>query len=277
MGVPVVPDSDVQVCNGETTLIFVLLDAEPGVPLPNALKVTSIVIEGPMRRDLQGISALDLISQGDGNEGGDRDIDGARCEVGPVDGQTIQYIGGAYSGAYRCTFEVKDERGIIVLADLFLQVNVCIPKHGGEMPKPQPPAPKPAKPTPKPAPKPAWQPSWQGPSKPSPPTWEGPLFWGWGKSGKSKSSKTPKAFKGGKRKGGNSRSGIFAESWRVGGLQVSTSESNSIFEQKDGTEFSEIHVAPVVEGTKTAAGSRAKGYFMSLIVVIVHVGTFAVL
>merc|ERR1719221_2264545 len=173
VGVPVVPDSVVQVCSGETTLIFVLLDAEPGLPLPNALAVSRIVVEGVVRREL-AVDALSLIAQEDGKEkrdGGvvseeDRDIDGARCEVGPVDAQTIQYVGGAYTGAYRCTFEVEDERGIVTLADLFLQVDDCTPKVPDEMPKPPPPAPEP-EPAPKPAPKPAWQPAWK-------PSWEAP-------------------------------------------------------------------------------------------------------
>ena len=68
---PVVGDVSAVVCTGETTVIFGILDdATPGLPMPNSLSLTSIVLQGaPARRALQ-------------ETGGLKSIDGARCELG---------------------------------------------------------------------------------------------------------------------------------------------------------------------------------------------------
>ena len=140
VGVPVVPNVVATVASGDTTVIFVLDGASPGVPHPNELTVTDIVVQGvPASPVMEGESAED------GAPG--------VCEVGP-DGRSVQYVGSNYVGAYRCSFEVTDDRGIIVISDLDLEVTVFEAPAAGELPtesEPKPePMPEPATRPPKP-------------------------------------------------------------------------------------------------------------------------------
>ena len=163
-----------------TTLIFVLDGAQPGVPLPNSLDVTDIVVQGIPAPDIVVTDieaeveidsngtvevALDINSTAelelDVNGTQSKEPDGSFCAVGP-DGRSVQYVsGGTYVGPYRCTFETEDERGFIVLADLNLEVVLFVDPPDVE---PLPPKPKP--PTPKPVAKPSWGGGYPQTSKP---------------------------------------------------------------------------------------------------------------
>ena len=122
-----VPNVEASVCAGETTVIFVLDNATPGVPHPNELTVTAVVAQGvtATRERRRAIGALDMIS-------GTTEVvvveeeaaDTGSCRVGPL-GKTVEYAGGTYVGPYRCTFEAEDSRGLIVLSDLDLDMRVC--------------------------------------------------------------------------------------------------------------------------------------------------------
>ena len=167
------------IVNG-TTLIFVLDGAQPGVPLPNSLNVTDIVVQGIPAPDIVVTDieaeveidsngtvevALDINSTAelelDVNGTQSKEPDGSFCAVGP-DGRSVQYVsGGTYVGPYRCTFETEDERGFIVLADLNLEVVLFVDPPDVE---PLPPKPKP--PTPKPVAKPSWGGGYPQTSKP---------------------------------------------------------------------------------------------------------------
>lgn len=344
VGVPVVPDVGAVVSVEGTTLIFVLDGAQPGVPLPNSLEVTDIVVQGiPATKRRKTLGALDMITGGTTAEGDgaaiedknifleedvevvidieaeleieingtveleldingtqSREADGSFCAVGP-DGRSIQFVsGGTYVGPYRCTFETEDERGFIVLSDLNLDVVLFVDPPDVEPLPPKPPTPKPAaKPswgggypqTPMPTHRPvkpwqpAWKPHWSAPEKPDYHEPHGPIFWGWGKSGKTKGTKTQKAgksksYKTFKEWGGskssksrisNSKSsktksskGMFT--WWRGGLDANRG-SELVF-NKDGTaEGAAIKEEPLPATTniEAASGSRSRGISFTLI------------
>lgn len=368
VGLPVVPDVSAVVSVNGTTLIFVLDGAHPGVPLPNSLKVTDIVVQGiPATKRRKALDALDMITddtttEGDGatiedkniileegvevvtdieaeveldingTVGADLDInvtvgaeldinvtaeleldingtqsrepDGSFCAVGP-DGRSVQYVsGGTYVGPYRCTFETEDERGFIVLADLNLDVVLFVDPPDIEPlpPKPKPPTPKPvvqpswgggypqtSMPTHKPVKpwQPAWKPHWSAPEKPDYHEPHGPIFWGWGKSGKTKGTKTLKAgksksyktfkewsgSKSSKSKSSKSKSskaksskGMFT--WWRGGIDG----GSGIVFNKDGTaEGAAIKEEPLLASTNTeeASGLRSRGIRSTLVAAIV--------
>jgi len=216
--VPVVPNVAAAVASGDTTVIFVLDGASPGVPLPNELTVTDVVVQGvPASKRRRAVDALELISAEEevavdaepavveeeptviSAEAADLgDMVPGVCEVGP-DGRSVQYVGGNYVGPFRCTFEVTDSRGIIVISDLDLDVTIFEAPVAGELPtwnddghsepEPEPmPEPEPEPPTPETLPEPVPEPPMPEPMPEPVPEVEEPS---WSDDGHSSEEATP--------------------------------------------------------------------------------------